>query len=90
MVRRCTCVLLREFQARHRQASLDNPAMVTCLSNLSACTPQEVGCTISHMVDVGSRYKNLEKSLGVGVALVVGCQIADSTYVSSATTHSLL
>jgi hypothetical protein len=32
------------------------------------------------MIEVGSRFKNLEKVFGPGVAVVVGCDIAESTY----------
>ncbi|KIW82283.1 hypothetical protein Z517_05310 [Fonsecaea pedrosoi CBS 271.37] len=81
MIRRCTCILLYEFQARHRHLPLDHPDVIRPLTEIiSNCTLPKIRNTIKHMITVGSRLKNLEKVFGPGVAVVVGCDIAESTW----------
>lgn len=36
--------------------------------------------TVNHMIDAGSRYKNIEKALGVGVILALGKDISESVW----------
>ena len=81
MIRRCTCILLRELQIRHHPLAVEDSKSITGLSNLFKCSPQHVQITANQMIDAGSRYHNLEMSLGLGIALVLGCKVADSTYV---------
>jgi hypothetical protein len=51
-----------------------------CLHDLDAVmyAPHDVEETVKDMLDAGSRYKNLEKSLGVGIIFVLGKDIAES------------
>jgi hypothetical protein len=80
MIRRCTCILLYEFQRRYPLLALDHPQVVHSLTPIfNTYTSSKLSQTIKHMMDVGSRFKNLEKFLGPGLALVLGCDIAEST-----------
>jgi len=36
--------------------------------------------TVNHMIDAGSRYKNIERVLGVGVILALGKDISETTW----------
>lgn len=40
----------------------------------------EVGKTVKEMLDAGSRYVNLEKSLGIGVVFILGKDLAETVY----------
>ncbi|KAM0714508.1 hypothetical protein Q7P37_009802 [Cladosporium fusiforme] len=40
--------------------------------------PMEIVQTVKAMLDHGSRYQNMEKELGVGICLVLGCQLPES------------
>lgn len=40
--------------------------------------PNDVEETVKDMLDAGSRYKNLEKSLGTGIIFVLGKDISES------------
>jgi len=40
--------------------------------------PMEIEKTVKAMLDHGSRYRNMEKALGTGICLVLGCYLPES------------
>jgi hypothetical protein len=39
---------------------------------------EEVHTTLAAMIDAGYRYQNLEKSIGMGIALVLGRKLSET------------
>lgn len=78
MMRRCACILLVEFQKLF-QCSWDRDCTndVRAIDNLDK-SPQNIEREVKYMISCGSRYINLETSLGPGSSLLLGLDIAES------------
>jgi hypothetical protein len=69
--------LLVEYQSRH--ASLSHDAIAELLHGVFGDDVESFKRLITNMVDAGSRYRNLEKSIGLGAALVLGTELSETT-----------
>jgi hypothetical protein len=63
MVYRSSCILLVEFRNRHACPSIMDNELIE---------------TVDSMIEAGYRYKNIEKALGPGSALLLGKEIVES------------
>jgi len=78
MVRRLLCLLLVELQALKRGISAAKTAEILHRLDATNYKYDQVEETVKEMLDAGSRYKNLEKSLGLGIVFVLGKDLAES------------
>ena len=77
-MRRCACVLLVEFQKRLGCVSDEETAnTIIQLGNFNR-NNEEVQKEIANMINCGTRYINLESSLGIGSCLIPGNHVAES------------
>lgn len=69
--------MLDDYRVKYGQSDLEELA-----GSLVACgvvdDPGLILKTIELMVEAGSRYKNLEKSLGQGAIFVLGCKTSET------------
>lgn len=81
MVRRCSCILLFEFEKAYGPFTIapdETKALEVALGRNPIEMPK-IQHTIDHMIDWGSRYLNLERVLGPGAVLVLGTEVAETT-----------
>jgi hypothetical protein len=78
MVRRFLCVLLVDLVGMNRGATADQTAEALNRLNASLYPRETVIATVKEMVDAGSRYKNIENTLGKGAIFVLGTEIAET------------
>jgi len=73
--------VLLEHQNDYETPSWQETA--TTLSQLDAfklIDPMQIQVKITEMIDAGSRYRNLEQHLGIGVSLVLGMDPTETTW----------
>ncbi|KAF2170532.1 hypothetical protein M409DRAFT_19352 [Zasmidium cellare ATCC 36951] len=64
-----------------RGISASDTARALCSYGLfNQTTPEKVESTMKDMVNWGHRYKNLEKTLGKGICLVLGTQLSETLW----------
>jgi hypothetical protein len=78
MARRFLCVVLIDLMGMNRGARADQTAEALYRLNASLYPRETVIDTVKEMVDAGSRYKNIEKTLGKGAIFVLGTEIAET------------
>lgn len=78
MAQRIACIVLVEFQKVTGMPTVFDLSRTVEISPAMEIPPMEIGKTVKAMLDHGSRYKNMEKELGVGICLVLGCQLPES------------
>ena len=79
-MRRCACILLVEFRSRFGYPSDEDTAQTIINLGLFHGDLSRLKQEIAEMINAGTRYKNLEKSLGMGASLVLGVNISESMY----------
>lgn len=82
MICRTACVLLVEFRSKYPHALEEESAAVLHHSWSFQYTLEELSKKVHWMVDAGSRYMNIEKSLGPGAFLVLGKEMSETTYIA--------
>jgi len=80
MVRRLACILLLELRKEFKVPSDGETATLLYSAGFSSDDVDKLEEKVQEMVAVGSRYKNLEKEIGLGVAFVLGTSIPESSY----------
>ena len=78
MVRRMASILLVEFRSRNTVSAEEETVLTLHESGSLECSIQTVKETVNQMIAAGSRYRNIENSLGVGCALVLGKDVPES------------
>jgi len=71
--------LLVEYQSQHARLSHEAIAHQLWQSGIFRSDIEHFKRTISKMIDAGSRYRNLEKHIGMGAALGLGTDVAETT-----------
>ena len=79
MVQRCACLLFVEYRSKHQHLSSDAIANIICTSNLPGVDFQHCKGAVSKMTTFGSYYRNMERTLGKGVTLALGTNVAETT-----------
>lgn len=74
MAQRMACIALVELDKELDQRSFDSIARAIG----QRYTGKDVQKTVEAMLDFGSRYKNLEASLGKGICFILGCDLPES------------
>lgn len=80
MVRRLACILLLELRKEFKVPSDGETATLLYNAGFSSDDVDKLEEKVQEMVAVGSRYKNLEKEIGLGVAFVLGTSIPESSW----------
>lgn len=78
MAQRIACIVLVKFQRLAGMPTMTDLTRTVEINPAMKIPPMEIGKTVEAMLDHGSRYKNMEKELGVGICLVLGCQLPES------------
>ena len=78
MARRFLCVLLVDLKAMDCGATADQTADALNRLNVHLYPRELVIDTVNDMIDAGSRYKNIENTLGNGAIFVLGTEIAET------------
>lgn len=78
MAQRIACIVLVELQKTRKLPTAVDLARTVEVSTAMGLPPMEIGKTINAMLDHGSRYMNMEKALGAGMSLVLGCHLPES------------
>ncbi len=86
MIQRCSCILLLEWEkifgpVKESLATVA-PSLMHHLGHDGIQlteTVDQLATTVDRMVIIGSRYKNLERSLTAGVTLCLGNQVSESS-----------
>lgn len=83
MIRRCACILLVELTNRDIGLSREeNIIMILQQSGRFGRNHDDIKNLVNGMLDAGSRFKNMEQAVHMGIALVLGKDIPDSMYVT--------
>ncbi len=82
MVRRLLCLLLVEPQIREEKINFRGTS-----ESFDGITIEDVVKTAQEMEDAGSRYKNLERVLGMGIVFLLGKDIPETQYVHYLALH---
>jgi hypothetical protein len=64
----------------NRGATADQTAEALSQFDASLYPREAVIVTVKEMIDAGSRYKNIENTLGKGAIFVLGTEIAETQY----------
>lgn len=80
MVFRGKCILLAELRSRKIYSSVENTVSILHPALSSKYKLPELTKAVKTMFDMGSRYKNIEKTLGAGSWLVLGKANAETTW----------
>lgn len=77
-MQRCSCILLVEFRTKNNVTSVEDTA--TMLYDQHHLFPSLAIAKegLAAMIDAGHRYKNLERSIGIGAPFVLGTTLAES------------
>ena len=78
MAQRIACIVLVKLQRTKRLPTVVDLAQTVDVGTTMGLPPMEIGKTINAMLDHGSRYMNMEKVLGTGMSLVLGCHLPES------------
>lgn len=78
MAQRIACIVLVKLQRTKRLPTVVDLAQTVEVSTPVGLPPMEIDKTINAMLDHGSRYMNMEKVLGTGMSLVLGCHLPES------------
>jgi hypothetical protein len=71
-------MLLMELQEKRDDLSAADMHTALSQRGILRCTLEQVEETVDKMIKAGQRYKYLEKTLGPGVALVLGKEVPES------------
>ena len=72
-------MLLIEFRKLHDCSPVEETVFVLHQSGLVRHSLEKLSETMKTMIDDGSRYRNIEKVLGVGSALLLGNEISETS-----------
>lgn len=78
MIRRCSCILLTKLRGQRPSGDTLTVAQAVYVYEGQSRSLEDLADTIEYMISAGSRYNNLEKALGVGAALVLGNEFAET------------
>lgn len=78
MAQRITCIVLVELQRKTGMPTAADLAQTVVTTATMELPPMEIEMTVKAMLDHGSRYRNMEKALGIGICLVLGCYLPES------------
>lgn len=78
MAQRITCIVLVELQRKTGMPTAADLAQTVVMSATIQLPPMDIEKAIKAMLDHGSRYRNMEKALGMGICLVLGCYLPES------------
>jgi len=85
MIQRCSCILLLQWEKEVGPVKENLEAIAPLLMHFFGHnghqlteTVKQLAKTVNRMVTIGSRYKNMEKSLSAGVTLCLGNKISES------------
>lgn len=79
MAARKACLVMTEYESRAE--SFDMESMACLLTKAGVCSSKKAARTdLKAMLAAGSRYRNLEKSLGRGVCFVLGTSFPESCW----------
>ena len=81
MMKRCACILLVEFRRRFGCVSDEHTATTIIQLGNFGCDNAEIQKEIANMMNCGTRYINLDSSLGIGASLFLGNEVPESMYV---------
>lgn len=86
MIQRCSCILLLEWEKAF--GPIDGAFAVVAPYLMHYFNHDEIqpgaitdhlAATVTRMIGIGSRYKNLEASLSAGVTLCLGTSVSESS-----------
>ena len=78
MAQRITCIVLVELQRKTGMPTAADLAQTVVMTATMELPPMEIEKTVKAMLDHGIRYRNMEKALGTGICLVLGCYLPES------------
>lgn len=78
MAQRITCIVLVELQRKTGMPTAADLAQTVVMTATMKLPPMEIEKTVKAMLDHGSRYRNMEKALGMGICLILGCYLPES------------
>lgn len=81
MICRCACILLLKFQSEYEHPTEQQTATTLYKFWPHQHSVVQLSQKVATMVSAGSYYKNIEQSLGIGAALVLGKDLPETTYV---------
>lgn len=80
LVQRTACIVLMDYRKATGFKSTDDTAYNLCHGMQLYETTVEARQTIDAMIHDGSRYKNLERHLGVGITFLLGTSLGESCW----------
>lgn len=78
MAQRMACMVLVEVHREMGRPLVTDLARTVQMNDPVGLPPLDVEKTLNAMLDHGSRYKNIETTLGKGICLVLGCSLPES------------
>jgi len=86
MIQRCSCILLLQWEKETGPVKENLEIIAPVLMHHFRHNREQLmetvellAKTVDRMVTIGSRYKNLEKSLSAGVTLCLGNKVSESS-----------
>lgn len=80
MAQRMACIVLEEIRKE-----VGRPQLMALASTVQNSTPEHLPTSVEKCIDdmlnLGSRYINIEGAMGRGICLVLGCDLPESQYV---------
>ena len=77
-MRRSLCILLVEFRAQYCSTPVTEIASILHRAGTVRHSLDELTNTMNSMIDSGSRYKNIERVLGLGSTLLLGQDVKET------------